>query len=166
MSTCYENSDRYFTYHDATYCVGTEVIFSDRFAKSFRFYDEPIWKYARFYKRVNKDGRIMCMFTRKTTDFWWLKDHGMTWDDYNKTCGYFSVEESQLNNAIEEITKPIEIEIVPLPKYKDWEVLPVMVGWVIYILVLFFSFIFKEWYLLWAAASFVFFSLRKALLNR
>jgi hypothetical protein len=166
MSTCYENDNSYFTYHGVTYCVGTEVNFSDNFIKEFRYEGKPIWRYARFNKRVLSDGQIMCLFTQKQTDWWWLKEHNMDWDDFKKTCGYFLLKESTLDNAIEEITKPITIEVLKMPTYTDLEVVEVMVGWFVYILVLFFSFIFTEWYLLWIVASLIFFSFRKAMLNR
>ena len=164
---CYENSEMFFRYRDTAYLRGAEVTFSDDFIKHFRHENKPIWKYARFNKRViHSRKHVTYIFTRRLTDSGWLKDHGMTWDEYNMTCPYFIIEEPMPDDAIEEVTKGIETSISPLPRYKDWEVAEVMIGWVIYIAVLFFSFIFREWYIAWAAASYVFFSFRKAMLNR
>ena len=164
---CYENSNMFFKYRDTAYLKGAEVTFSDDFIKHFRHEDKPIWKYARFHTRViHSRAKITYIFTRRRTDFWWLKDHGMTWDDYHTTCPYFIIEEPMPDDAIEEVTKGLETKIVPLPKYKDWEIAEVMVGWVIYILTLFACLIFKEFWSGWIAASIVFFTIRKGLLNR
>lgn len=162
MKMCYENSDQYFRYRNVAYFTGTHVSFSDNFMTTYRYEGKPIWKYARFYKRINNT----YVFTRLTTDFWWLKEHNMNWDDYKKTCPFFILDKSLLDNAIEVIDDPIEVTIQALPQYKDWEVTEVMVGWVIYILVLFFSLVFKDFYIIWIAASFLFFTFRKGMLNR
>lgn len=50
--------------------------------------------------------------------------------------------------------KPEEIS-VPKPLAKDWEIPELMVGWVFYILAIFGSFVFKDWYIKIAVQIFI-----------
>jgi hypothetical protein len=164
--TCYENEDLYFIYRNISYCKGTEISLTNSFIQKNSYEGNAIWKYARFCKRIVKDGKNMYFFARCPVDWYWMRENNLSRKTFEQTCPYFLIDDARMSNAIESIIKPIEIAVLPLPQYKDYEVAGVMVGWVIYLLVLFFSLIFKEFYLIWIVASIIFFSVRKGMLNK
>ena len=158
MNTYYESEVRYryFPYKGRFFFINSVVTIKYSYIKTHPFNGQPIWKYSRFYNRVIKPNGVTYAFS--ITDF-----DSRTWRNY---CGYFIVPEAELEDAIEEVIRPIEAIVKKDEPLCDWEQPAVLLGWIVYILVLFFSFIFTQWYLLWIVASWFFFTMRKVLLHR
>ena len=140
----HDENYQYFFYNGTPYRTGTMVKFKDDFTAHYTFEGEHIWKYARFCMRMLKNGRSEYLFLPHR-------------NPENKYSSMFRIPEDKLEYAIEEIIKPIPIELVPKTKKKDTESAEVMIGWLIYPVVLFFSLIFKEWYVAWFWATLLFF---------
>lgn len=146
----------WFMFKGKAYGYGTKVRIKQSYINSHPENGRYIWKDAWFEKRVGyNSGPFTAWFSRRDTG-----------RDAHNCLGYFTVPYEELENAIEGILIPNEVELMEVPKFKDWEVEEVLWGWVIYVVVLFFSLIFKEWPVAWAFASFVFFTWRRRMLNR
>lgn len=148
MLTAYDNYYKYFRYKNNTYTEKTGVKIAQSYIDTHLYDEKKIWKYAMFSHRVVHNNEIFCFFTMYKTD---------PWCESRNCCGYFLVPEKDIEMAIEEIIKPVPINIIPKVKSKDCEVGEVVVGWVIYIVVLIFSFILKQWYLVLFWGSIYFF---------
>ena len=135
---------QYFFYQGAAYCTGTKVKFERKFIETFTYNGEYIWETAIFSHRVLIDGKSEYVFM----------PYGIP--VCGKFSGYFYITEMELKNAIEEIIKPINIELIEKKKKKDCESADVVIGWMLLFVILFFSLIFKEWYLLWMWSIIIF----------
>lgn len=113
----------------------------------------PIYEYAWFEQIVKRDSSYnerMFFFNC------WRKD--IKGAKYSlKYASYFVIKGEDIENAIEEIIYPNEVTLTQRKKKKDTECEEVMIGWFVYIASLLFSFIFKEWFLIWMYGSFFFF---------
>lgn len=139
---------QYFLFNNRAYRTGTIVKLDSTYTNTHAYNNSKIWTYARFSHRIVTDNATRYMF------FSYNAEKNITTDNY---CGYFTIDECDMRYAISEIIKPIEVALVKRIKKKDCESKEVMVGWIIYILVLFASFIFYEWYFAWLYSSIVFF---------
>lgn len=153
MLQAYEDYYKYFRFMNDTYTEGTIVKFKNNFCNTHTYKNKPIWPYARFSHKVIHDNILYYIFN--------ICNLGPGWNRY---AGYCLLTEMQLEYAIEEIIESVPILIVDKEYYKDWEVEGMGWLWLIYIVVLFFSMIFKEFYLIWMVASYIFFTTRKKML--
>ena len=142
---------QYFCYDDKAYKTGTVVKLDERYINTHLFNGKMLWKYARFSNRIESNGR--------SKYFFWSHDIPKSNMEYEYCC-FFTVPSEDMKNAIKEIVKPIEIELTPKTKKKDSESQEVIMGWVIYIFALIFSFIFNQWYIIWVFGSIYFFAWR------
>lgn len=150
---CYTNDInlKYFYFNEHSYTTGTEVELTKNYINS---NSNKIWKYARFIQKS---------YDKQTYQF--MKCRYDSYSEEERECVlYFAISENELEYVIKEIVKPIPITLVPITQKKDWEVEGMFSLWMIYIAVLFFSLIFKEFYLIWIVTSFIFFNIRKKML--
>lgn len=153
MLQAYADYYKYFRFQGKTYTEKTIVRLKNEFCNTHTYNNEPIWPYARFSHKVIHDNILYYIF--------YPCNLGAGWHRY---AGFFLLTETQLDQAIAEIITPVPISIIEKEYYKDWEVPNVLWMWLIYITVLFFSMIFREFYLIWIVASYVFFTTRKKML--
>lgn len=146
---------QFFTYKDKIYTRDTEIKVSQSYINLHSEKNKPIWPYARFLRKYIKDNILYYEFTTCQLDLF---------GEWSKCIGTFAIKSSELNFAIEEIILPIEVENVqtalPTSK-KDWEDNDMMWAWIIYIAVMVGSLIFKQFYIIWAIATIIFFNYRR-----
>ena len=146
---------QFFTYDGKIYTRDTEIKVSQLYIDSHSEKNKPIWPYARFLRKYTKDHVLYYEFTTCQLDLF---------GEWSKCIGTFAIKSSELNSAIEEIILPIEVENVeittPEPK-KDWEDNEMLWAWVIYIIVMAGGLIFKQFYIIWAIATIIFFNYRR-----
>ena len=137
-----------FKYREKGYASHTEIKIKQSYLDTHLYKGKKIWSYARFDQRSIHDGKVYCNFSKCKLDLI---------EENNKYCGYFLVPEEDLELLIEEIIKPIELTLAHIVKKKDHESSEVITGWIIYMLIMFISFILTEWYIVWLWATIVFF---------
>lgn len=163
----------FFYYKGDFYINDTEITLKDEYIKTHRFYDKKLWKYARYDHQTVYNGCISYFFCASKFD--WLSFDCMGLDIREKAnyAPYFVVPALELENAIDEITKPIKLErekteavlnAIVEPK-SDFDVPGLLGLWVVYIAVLIGSLIFNQFYIIWAIATFLFLKLRKEMRN-
>ena len=159
MATCC-NDTQTFYYKEKLYSKGTVIKVSQKYTDTHLYNGMPIWKYARFERSYIKSGITYYVFDICNLDLF---------AEWQKYTGYFVVDITELELMIGEIVKPIEVKNITTsnrePK-KDWEVEGMGVAWATYIAALAGGLIFKEFYIAWGAASYVFFKYRKEKLNK
>ena len=153
MLQAYADYYKYFRFHGETYADQTVIKLKNEFCNTHTYNNEYLWPYARFSHKVIQNNIVYYMFNICNLSAGW-----------HKYAGYFRLTEYQLEQAIESIINPVPILIVEKAYYKDWEVDSVVIAWIIYIAVLFFSRVFKDFYYIWIVASYVFFTTRKKML--
>ena len=143
----------FFVFNDVGYGYNTIVQLSEKYRKSHTYDGKKICKYAWFKGKNLKTGNYNF---DKAIHKWNDKDLEYAWN--------FVILHEDMEEAIENIVKPNVVELVKVEKLKDYECSNVMVGWAIYVAALFFSFIFREWYLIWLFCSVFFFLWRHNML--
>lgn len=166
---------RSFFYYKGDYYINdTEIILKDKYINTHQFNGKKLWKYARYDHQTVYNGCVSYFFCNSRFD--WLAFHDMGLDIKEKAnyAPYFVVSALELENAIEEITKPIKLEreeteaimqAIVEPK-SDFDIPELLLMWVVYIIVMVGGLIFNQFYIIWAIATFVFFKLRKEMLNQ
>lgn len=179
FNTYTNNDPRSFMYYKGDYYVNkTEVAFKDEFIKNKTYNGKKIWKYARFSNVTTLNNQTAYLFNRSKYSFCDLLSMGYDTPEERNTCKndyapFFVLTTSEVDCAIENFTKPIKlskeeteainnaiIDMIENPK-TDWDYPEMRLLWVVYIAVLIGSLIFKEFYILWAVASYIFFTWRK-----
>lgn len=165
-------------YNGDYYSNGTEIMVSDEYINTHTFNGKKIWKYAYFGNKTVYNGKTAYFFWASRRTF---LDHcrmGIDYSKYNDYSPYFVVTAWELNNMIQEFTKPIKLpdkdkeavdqmimDIISHPK-TDWDYLELIIGWIVYICVMMGSLIFTEFYIPWMIASYVFYKYRKGILSQ
>ena len=150
---------KYFFYKGKSYTTNTVIKLTKQYIDTHMYNGLPIWKYAIFsHKLMNSDEYFFSFINN-----YYQNIEKVCIREY---CGYFLIKGKDMEGAIEEIIKPVPIELVPAVPKKDYEVEGMRLLWLIYIAVLFFSLIFREFYIIWIAATYVFFKIRKEMLNQ
>jgi hypothetical protein len=138
---------QYFFYEKIPYRTGTVVKLKKSYTDTHTYNGEHIWDYAYFSHRVDPYGYSKYLFMPYCAP----TNSGVHYS------GLFRIDEKDMNNAIEEIIKPVYIDLVKKEKKKDIESSEVISGWAVLVIVLLFSFIFKEWYIIWFWSFVIFF---------
>ena len=151
---------------------------SDEYIKKQERNGKKIWKYARFGQKVNRDGVIGYVFYKHKSDWLSLRQMGLGSNAADEYSAYFVIDAWELDGAIEEITHPFILsqekteainkaisDMVEHPKH-DWDDSGLLILWFLYIAALIGSLIFKDFYILWAVATFVFVKIRKDMKNQ
>ena len=166
----------YFYYKGQHYGSGTDVVLKDEYINNHTENGKKIWKTARFTNKFMDGNVVKYVFNIRRPDWYDMKQMGISQDEMNTYAVWFKIDALMLENAIEEITKPIlppENVTFRVPGFhedmtpvKDTEVPELMVAWVVFIAFLVFSLVFKQWYILWPIAGFVFDKIRNEMLDR
>ena len=143
------NYNCFFIYNGKGYRAGTVIKLKQEYIDTHLFNGYKIWKYA--YLSNKNCAQNKYVFNQYRV---------YPCNKINEYAGLFLISQEELEDAIEEIIEPREVEIVPKTKRRDWESNEVMVGWIIYIVALFASLIFREWYIAWLFGSIYFFTWR------
>lgn len=169
---------RSFMYYNGKYYInGTIIELSDQFINNhYRLTGEKIWKYARFYNQVIKNGRLAYSFDAAKFDYLSLRQIGLNMSIKKEYTPYVVIEALELGFAIKEIIHPIvlsdrEQEIIDASiknlsysQASPRDSTELRLGWISYILVMIFSLIFEQFYLIWILASVIFFKWKKGVL--
>ena len=87
------------------------------------------------------------------------------WDKWGNMRKYYAGDPNkELECIIEPATLPPKV--IPSKKYSDFEVPEVVKGWIIYIIAMFFSIVFRNFFIAWILISIVFFGWRKEKLQK
>ena len=169
FNTSTTGDPRSFFYYNGDYYInGTEIILKDEYINTHQWNGKKLWKYARYDHQTVYNGTVSYFFCAGSRFDWYsIEKIG---DNY---APYFVVSALELENAIEEFTHPIKLpreqteaimEAITNQK-SDFNNSTLLILWIVYIAVMVGSLIFKQFYLIWAVASFLFFKYRKEMLS-
>jgi hypothetical protein len=174
FNTSTTGDPRSFFYYNGDYYInGTEIVLKDDYINNHQWNGKKLWKYARYDHKTIYNGRIAYFFCRSRADWLSLNEMGLDARVTNEYAPYFVVEALFIDSLIEDISKPIKLQreeteaimnAIVQPK-SDFDNTGLMVLWIVYISVMIGSLIFNQFYIIWMVASFVFFKLRKEMLN-
>lgn len=164
----------FFYYKGDYYINGTEIILTDEYINNHQWNGKKLWKYAKYDHQVSYNGRVAYFFCRSRCDWLSLNGVGLDTKTRNDYAPYFVIDALDIEGAIQEFVHAIKLEqeeteaimeAITKPK-SDFDNSALMVLWLIYIAVMVGSLIFKQFYIIWAIASLLFFKYRKEMLNR
>ena len=174
FNTSTTGDPRSFFYYKGDYYInGTEIILKDEYINTHRWNGKKLWKYARYDHQTVYNGIISYFFCASRFDWFSLGGMGLDVSIQNDYAPYFVVSALELENAIKEFTRPIKlkreeteaiIESIAKPK-SDFDNSALLILWMVYIAVMVGSLIFKQFYIIWAVASFLFFKYRKEMIS-
>lgn len=153
----------FFVWHDSFekygtgYAEGTVIKLSQNYIDKQKLKTgKKLYKYARYSHTYSKNGKYEFVFFSYVSH---LDDEcrHREYKSYYESEPHYGIPEEDIEEAIEEIVKQVTIPLVKKTKKKDSECEEVLLGWVLYVLALFGSLIFREWYLVWTSGTFFFF---------
>ena len=161
MGNEYLSEEYFFVYKDKVYLRNSVVKLKQSYISTHRDANGLlIWNYARFHHSVIKQDGVYHMFTITNYGHKYMPEY----------AGYFLIKKENVELAIETMVTTNEykdaIIVDKPPPKKDLEVEGMIPLWATYIIVLLFSFIFTQWYMIWIYASYVFFKTRAKMLRR
>ena len=174
----FDGDPRSFMYYKEQYYInGTVVEISESYRNTNSFNGKKIWKYARFDRQISSPNGILYFFCITNSDTLSLRSMNIDRHTINEYASYFTVPAWMIENVIKTIIKPIKLShaeckvindyilnAIENPK-SDFEYQNLKIGWIVYIGVLIASLIFKQFYLIWIIATFVFFKWRRGVLK-
>ena len=133
---------KYFFYQDKYYINGTKVTLSDEFVENFKYGNQKIWNKVMYHNSLYQNNQLLHFFTSY---------------NYNvqKYANYVMIPDEILNMAIKNIDEPKFANIVCESNVEREIML-----WSIYIFSLFFSFVFREFYLFWILNTIIFIAMK------
>lgn len=183
FNTYVDGDPREFMYYKGEWYInGTEIALTETYMKYITFYDKKLWKYARFHHVTYYNNQTAYFFSIcKNTcgDLYMMgyKDPKERRECQINHAPYFVITASELEYAIEEITKPIKLsqketeaiqkgieDMIENPK-TDWDYPEMRIAWLVYIVAMVGSLIFTEFYIPWIIATYVFFTYRKGIIQ-
>lgn len=174
FNTAQGNDPRSFFYYNGDYYInGTEIILTDRYVDQNQFNGKKLWKYARYDHQTVCNGKISYFFCITKCDWFSLNEMGIDAKVKNDYAPYFTIEANNLPYAIDQITKPIKLEraetdmiMAAIVEQKhDWDNAGLMLLWLVYIIAMVSSLIFRQFYLIWIVITCVFYVIRKGMLS-
>lgn len=170
---------RSFMYYRGQYYInGTIIEVKDSYLNANKFDGKSIWKYARFDHKVSGQDGILYFFCIANIDTLSLRKMNMDRVNVKEYAAYFTVPAWIIENVVESIVKPIKLSQAECDaihdgllnaiekQQSDWERPILQIAWVAYVIVLIASLIFRQFYILWIIASFIFFKFRKEVLRQ
>ena len=160
-------SNHCFCYKQQFYMHKTRVVLSPDYIGTHANNGKKINRYAWFSHKFWNNGECLYVFylDRKSQN-----------RDANKYSPCVKINSNDIDIAISEIVYPIvkpdDVNIrfkglhEDLTPIKDWEVPELMIAWVVFIAFLLFTLMFKQFYLIWPIAGFVFDKIRGDMLNQ
>ena len=176
MFNTYTSGDpRSFFYYKGDYYInGTEIILTDEYINNHQWNGLKLWKYAKYHHQTVYNGRVAYFFCRSRSD--WLALNGMGLDPrvIDNYAAFFVIDALDIERAIKEFTKPIKLSRAETDAIKEAIVNPksdldnnaLVALWIVYIIVMVGSLIFKQFYIIWIVASVLFFKFRKEMLGQ
>ena len=174
FNTSTTGDPRSFFYYKGDYYInGTEIILKDSYIKNHTWNGQKLWKYALYDHQTTYNGQTCYFFRQSRCDGLSLNSMGLDANERSNYAPYFLVSSLDLESAIGEIAHAIKleraqteaiIEAVTQPK-SEFDNNIMLVLWAVYIIAMFGSLIFKQFYILWAIESFLFFKFRKEMLR-
>ena len=169
----FEGDPRSFMYYNEQYYInGTVVEISEAYRNINNFYGKKIWKYAIFDHKISSANGISYFFCITKVD-----ELSAQRINVNEYAPYFTVPAWLIDSAVKTIIKPIKlseteceaiqnglINAIQNPKY-NLRYPKLRFAWMIYVIVLVVSLIFKQFYIVWIIASFIFYKWRKGILK-
>ena len=163
----------FFYYKGDFYIDGTEIMLKEEYRNKHLWNGQKLWKYARYDHQIVYNGKISYFFCQSKTDWLSLYEMGLDRNVKFDYAPYFVVDSFDMENLIEEFTRPIKLTryeteaIINATKEKKsyFQNERVLVLWIVYIIAMIGSLIFKQFYFLWIALSFVFFKIRKGMIE-
>lgn len=144
----------FFVYNEKIYTKCTVVKPSQIFVDSYKIKGEDLWTYYRLMDVIVKNGITYYHFQiTRVLDC-----------DFYKYKTSILVNQFEIDTFVGEITIPIEVEIgkdnTPFIPKKDWEDKNMLMAWIVYIVVMIGSLIFKQFYIVWIIATIIFLKYR------
>jgi hypothetical protein len=164
-------------YKNQYYINGTIVEISDIYRDNNSFNGKKIWQYARFDHQINGPNGVLYFFCIANVDMISLRSMNMDRKDINKYSPYFTVPAWLIENVIKTIIKPIKLSQAEcdainnglinniVNRNTNCENQELKIAWILYVIILISSLIFRQFYLIWIIASFIFFKWRKGVLK-
>lgn len=175
FNTTTNGDPRSFLYYKGDFYInGSEIILKDEYINSHKWNGDKLWKYARFDHQTTYNGGLAYFFCQSRSDWLSFNKLGIDYKTRDDYAPYFVVDTLELENLIEEFSHPIKLqheeteailEAIVEPK-RDIDNPSLMLMWLVYIAVMVGSLIFKQFYIVWGVASFLFFRYRKEMLDR
>lgn len=175
FNTSTNGDPRSFFYYKGDYYInGTEIILTDEYINNHKWNGKKLWKYARYDHQVSYNGRTAYFFCKSKCDWLHLNSMGLDPRAGGDYAGFFVIDALDIENAIQEFTHPIKLkreeteaikEAIMKPK-SDFDDPTLMGLWLVYIAVMVGSLIFRQFYIIWAVASMIFFKHRREMLNK
>lgn len=181
MTSCTytEKDPREFMYFNGEYYInGSEIVLSDEYLETHTFYGKPLWKYARFHHVVHYNNHVGYYFQACQNDWHAFYRMGIDVNTRFDYAPYFVITIAELPSAIKEFSKPIKLSreeteernqaieaLITNPK-NDFDYPELIIGWIVYIVALLATLIFKDFYLLWAVITFIFYKYRKGIVEQ
>lgn len=173
-NTSINGDPRSFFYYRGDYYINkTEIILKDDYINKHQWLGRKLWKYAKYDHQVQYNGRTAYFFCATNFDRASFNSMGIDIKTKGDYAAYFLIEALDLESAIEKITRPIKLErneteaileaIVEPKSASDNPALTML--WIVYLAVMVGSLIFRQFYIIWIVASFLFFKYRKEMLN-
>lgn len=165
---------RSFFYYKGDYYINrTEIALKDEYINKHKWNGKKLWKYAKYDHQVVCNGKNAYFFCVSRCDWLSFNNMGLDIREKNNYAPYFVIEALDLENAIEEITHPIKLERHETEAILEHIVEPknnsnnptLTMLWICYIAVMIGSLMFRQFYIIWAVASFLFFKYRKEMLD-
>jgi hypothetical protein len=166
----------YFYYKGQHYGSGTFVTLKDEYINSHTYNGKKIWKGAMFLCKITEGNIVQYSFNIRIPKWYDMQELGITQQEIDECAVSFRIDALMLEEAIEEITKPIYPPanvkfVIPgfhddMTPVKDWEVPSLMMAWMIFIMVSIGLLVFQQGLLLWPIVCFIFNKIRNEMLNR
>ena len=169
VKTVYTSSDprSFFYYKGDFYINGTEIILSDEYINTHKWNGKKLWKYARYERQGNYNGIPGYLFN--------IYNYGcLSRQEQDKYAFDIFISTYDIDCAIEGFKRPIKLEraqtevvlnAISTPK-SEFDNPGVAILWLIYIIAMFGSLIFNQFYILWIIITVVFATFRREFLNR
>lgn len=167
----------FMCYHNEYYINGTEITLKDDYINNHTFNGRKLWKYAKFDHQVTYNNQISYFFCARKTDWTDFRAAGVDRNAERDYARYFILTAWELEIAIEDVTRPIKlskeeteamhnaiIEMIEHPK-RDWDYPELRILWLVYIVVMVGSLIFREFYIPWLLATCIFSKIRKDVMS-
>ena len=176
------NEIEYMYFDGRTYMNGTHFTVKDEYIATHKPNGKKIWKHARFWGTLNGPDGLYYYFARAKYSFCDLYEVSKQTEESIASlqadyAPFFTARPWELHDVIEEFTKPLMISeeeeaarqeaitrTIEHPN-NDWDYPEMRFGWIVYILVLIGSLIFKQFYIPWAIATYIFYIYRKGVIG-
>lgn len=174
FNTSTNGDPRSFFYYKGDYYInGTEIILKDEYINTHQSNGQKLWKYAKYERQTVHNGGVAYLFCASRIDRTSLGLMGLDEKIRYDYAPIFVVSALDIENLIEEFTRPIKLERAETEAIKEAIANPksefenpgVLLLWIVYIVAMIGSLIFNQFYILWIIITLLFLKWRKELLR-